>query len=101
VHNAALTCLALLALAGASTASETITRTIVAVADGDTVTVLTLGKQQVRVRLAEIDAPEKNRPFGAKAEQMLGQITFGKEVSVGYDRNHRTMGRILSGIDRS
>ena len=37
---------------------------VVKVADGDTITVLDSNKDQHRVRIAGIDAPEKNQPFG-------------------------------------
>ncbi len=39
---------------------------VVSVADGDTITVL-VGRDQVKVRLVEIDAPEKAQAFGNKA----------------------------------
>jgi hypothetical protein len=38
---------------------------VVRIADGDTVTVLR-GREQVKVRLNGIDAPEKNQSFGTK-----------------------------------
>ena len=37
---------------------------VVAVFDGDTVTVLDAERRQYKVRLAGIDAPEKAEPFG-------------------------------------
>ena len=62
--------------------AETFTGQVVGVSDGDTVKVLTeqtcnsgeecrSGKVQYRVRLAEIDAPEKKQPFGSKAKAAL------------------------------
>jgi endonuclease YncB( thermonuclease family) len=44
---------------------------VVAVADGDTLTILDAGRQQRRIRLAEIDAPEKRQPFGQRSKQSL------------------------------
>lgn len=41
--------------------AETLTGRVVAVADGDTVTVLDSNNVQHKVRVAGIDAPEKNR----------------------------------------
>jgi endonuclease YncB( thermonuclease family) len=35
---------------------------VVAIAGGNTVTLLTAKKQQVKIRLAEIDAPESGQP---------------------------------------
>lgn len=40
---------------------------VVAVADGDTLTVL-VDRHQVKVRLTEIDAPEKDQPFGNRSK---------------------------------
>lgn len=53
---------------------------MVAIADGDTLTVLTDAQQQVRVRLAEIDTPEAAQPYGSRARQELSELAFGKEV---------------------
>ena len=41
---------------------------VVAVADGDTITVLH-DKVQVKVRLTEIDAPEKKQAFGNRSKE--------------------------------
>ncbi|UFN51674.1 hypothetical protein LPC08_24450 (plasmid) [Roseomonas sp. OT10] len=40
---------------------------IVGISDGDTATLLTPGHQQIRIRLAEIDAPEHRQPYGERA----------------------------------
>lgn len=46
----------LLALGHNASAAETITRNVVRIADGDTLTLLA-DRQQIKVRLSEIDAP--------------------------------------------
>ncbi|HBJ37510.1 MAG TPA: nuclease [Planctomycetaceae bacterium] len=72
---------------------------VVSVADGDTVTVL-VNKEQVRVRLDGIDAPESNQSFGARAKQALSGLVFGKTVTIkktGTDRFGRTLGVIMVG----
>lgn len=72
---------------------------VVAVADGDTITVLR-DKEQVKVRLAEIDAPEKAQAFGNKSKQVLSALVYGKAVLVveqGHDRYKRTIGRVYQG----
>ena len=82
------------------THAETITGRVVRVLDGDTVAILTPQKEQVRVRLAEIDAPEKNQPFGMSAKKMLSDLIFARDVSVvkiDTDRYGRTVGRIYQG----
>lgn len=42
---------------------------VIAISDGDTLTVLSDDRQQVKVRLAEIDAPEKQQAFGTRSQQ--------------------------------
>ncbi len=53
---------------------------VVGVSDGDTVTLLADGNRQVKIRLAEVDAPESSQPYGAKAKQVLSDLVFGKQV---------------------
>lgn len=77
---------------------------VVGVADGDTLTVLR-NQTQFRVRLAEIDAPEKAQAFGRQAKQSLSNLCFGKSARVenkGHDRYGRTIGRVwCAGVDIS
>ena len=71
---------------------------VVAVADGDTITVLdNLDKGKFRIRLDKIDAPEKKQAFGNKAKQYLSSLIFGKQVSVRFKAIDR-YGRILGVI---
>lgn len=68
---------------------------VVSVADGDTVTVLTAEKVQVKVRLAGIDAPEAGQEFGQKSKEALAAMVAGKIVIIteeGTDRYGRTIG---------
>ncbi len=51
---------------------------VVGIADGDTLTVLKADKEQVKIRLAEINAPEKGQPFGTQSKQSLSDLCFGK-----------------------
>lgn len=55
---------------------------VVAIADGDTIACLTNDKQQVKVRLAEIDAPERKQPFGARSRQSLGELCHEKRAEI-------------------
>lgn len=78
--------------------AETLSGRVVAVSDGDTLTLLTPEKSQVKIRLAEIDAPEKGQPYGEKSKQILSGLVFGKEVSVqshSNDRYGRVLGRVF------
>lgn len=71
---------------------------VVAVADGDTITLLTPDKRQIRVRLAQIDAPEKAQPYGQKSKQALSDLVFGQTISVRVettDRYGRTVGTVF------
>ena len=70
---------------------------VVGVLDGDTVDVL-VAQKPVRVRLAEIDAPEKSQAFGTRSRQTLAAIVFKQAVNVrtaGVDRYGRTIGTLL------
>lgn len=69
---------------------------VVAVADGDTITVLK-DLQQVKVRLTEIDAPEKKQAFGNRSKESLSDLCFGKTATLiekGKDRYGRTLARV-------
>jgi len=92
-----LVALGALLLAGRVSADELRGR-VVAVADGDTITVLTSAHLRERVRLAAIDAPESRQPFGAAAKRHLSALVFGAQVRVEYakrDRYGRIVGRVL------
>lgn len=68
---------------------------VVALSDGDTFTCLDAAQQQHKIRLANIDTPEKNQPYGAKAKQVLSGLIFNKQVLIetqGFDRYGRTIG---------
>ncbi|MBN9124975.1 MAG: hypothetical protein BGO99_08615 [Nitrosospira sp. 56-18] len=66
----------------ATAQAEPFIGTVVAIADGDTLTVLTNEKQKIKIRLAEIDAPERHQAYGARAKQSLSDLCFGKRAEV-------------------
>lgn len=75
-----------------------VTGRVVAVADGDTLTVLDASQRQHKIRFLGIDAPEKAMPYGQRAKQSLAALAFGREVQVevrSMDRYQREVGRIL------
>jgi len=70
---------------------------VVAVQDGDTLTLLDEGKVQHRIRLAAIDAPEKGQPFGQRSKEGLFDLVYRREVSVEWhkrDRYGRVVGKV-------
>jgi endonuclease YncB( thermonuclease family) len=92
--------LLLLALFGSVLANAAeYTGKVVAIADGDTLTLL-VDRQQMKVRLAEIDTPERRQPYGSRAKEGLSQLAFGRRarvVAVDRDRYGRTVGRVYVG----
>jgi endonuclease YncB( thermonuclease family) len=71
---------------------------VVGISDGDTITILTEDKQNIKIRLVEIDAPEKNQPWGQKSKQALSDLVFSLNVKVdssGQDRYGRTLGTVF------
>jgi uncharacterized endonuclease HI_1296 len=70
---------------------------VIKISDGDTITILTQQRKQVKVRLYGIDAPEKKQPYGQKSRQFLASLIAGQVVEVepkGKDRYKRTLGII-------
>lgn len=51
------------------------------ISDGDTFYISIEGRS-TRVRLAQIDAPEKAQPFGQRAEQALRELIWKQDVTV-------------------
>jgi endonuclease YncB( thermonuclease family) len=95
----AATLLILIALALPARAAV-LTGRVVAVADGDTITVLDAAKVQHKIRLAGIDAPEKGQPYGSRAKENLSRQVYGRTVTVDWqktDRYGRVVGIVTSG----
>ncbi|WP_215769629.1 thermonuclease family protein [Haemophilus sp. SZY H36] len=67
---------------------------VMGISDGDTLTCLTKGNKQIKVRLAEIDAPEKKQAFGQKSKKALSDMVYLRDVRLslkGQDRYQRTL----------
>lgn len=70
---------------------------VVRIIDGDTVVVLNSKNEQLKIRLAEIDCPEKAQDFGNKARQFTSDAIFSKKVQIDLleqDRYGRYIGKI-------
>jgi micrococcal nuclease len=83
----------------ASIATNSFQGLVISVSDGDSITVRS-GDQNIRVRLAEIDAPERGQPWGTKSREALSGLVGGKDVSVylqGEDRYGRMIALIKIG----
>ncbi len=73
---------------------------VVRILDGDTFEILLKDNATYKVRMADIDAPEKRQAFGQVSRQKLSTYIFGKEVKVIYeklDRNQRIIGEVYVG----
>jgi endonuclease YncB( thermonuclease family) len=77
--------------------ADTLTGRVIAVADGDTLTVLEANQQQHAVRLSGIDAPESDQPYGTVSGDHLERLVSDKDVAVLYDKLDR-YGRIVGKV---
>lgn len=64
--------------------------------DGDTLTVL-VERRQVKVRLADIDAPELRQPYGGHSKRSLSELCFGKSATLDV-RNRDRYGRAIATV---
>lgn len=70
---------------------------VVGVSDGDTFTCLTSAKKQLKIRMNQIDAPEKKQAFGTASKNALSSYIFGKTVMLktsGKDKYGRTIAEV-------
>lgn len=80
-------------------AAEEFNARVIAVLDGDTLLVLHDGAK-VKVRMANIDAPEKDQAFGMQARQSLADMVLRKQVSINsqaVDQYGRVVGLVSQG----
>jgi len=85
------------------TSKVTFSGKVVKVSDGDTIQVMRSGKI-VKVRLAEIDCPEKKQAFGKVATKFTRKMIAGARVTVAIkdiDRYGRTVGEVFLSDGRS
>lgn len=85
-----------------SAQAEIFSAKVIAVMDGDTLMVLR-GSHKLKVRLANIDAPEKAQPFGKQSRQSLLEMVGRKQVQIdsrAVDQYGRTIARVtVDGVD--
>jgi endonuclease YncB( thermonuclease family) len=78
--------------------ADTFQGKVVKVVDGDTVTIVDDSGKKHSIRLAGIDAPEKDQPYGDVSAQGLVELLSGKAVTIEYekrDRYKRIVGKVL------
>jgi endonuclease YncB( thermonuclease family) len=78
--------------------AESLHGRVVGVSDGDTITVLDSARQQYKIRLSGIDAPEKAQAFGQRSKENLSRLVFDRNVTVEWrkkDRYGRTVGKVM------
>ena len=94
---------ALLALTSLAVSAADLTGKVVGISDGDTLTLLVpdgASFKQVKVRLGEIDTPERKQPYGTRAQQILSELAYNQQARVvvqDTDRYGRTVGRVYVG----
>jgi endonuclease YncB( thermonuclease family) len=86
----------LLCTVSAAFAAEVIGR-VVGVYDGDTLTLVSGGAEQHKIRLAGIDAPEKRQPFSQQSKERLSILVFDRIVRVTWNKRDR-YGRIVGKV---
>jgi len=72
---------------------------VIKVTDGDSINILYEGKP-LRIRLAEIDAPERGQPFWKMSREALADYVSGKEITVeevDIDHYKRIVGQVYVG----
>lgn len=70
---------------------------IVGVSDGDTLTARPANGEQMKIRVAEIDAPESRQPYGAASKRSLSDLCFNVHAEIlpqKTDRYGRTVARL-------
>lgn len=80
--------------------AATLSGTVVGVHDGDTLTLLTTNKKEIKVRLAQIDAPEEGQAFSGESKKNLSDLVYKKQITVNVtdkDRYGRSVGQVIVG----
>lgn len=78
-------------------ALKTFTGKVISIKDGDTFEVL-VDSIPERVRLAEIDCPEKSQAYGKNAKQFASDLCFGQMVTVESGGKRDRYGRVVGTV---
>lgn len=68
---------------------------VIKITDGDTFVLLTGNKEQIKIRLHGIDAPEKKQDYGTVSKNYLSNLVFKKDITIEFknrDRYGRSIG---------
>ena len=90
----------IIGLLATSVHAEELTGQVIKVNDGDTLILRIAGQRPVKVRLAGIDAPEYDQPYGKTARRVLTAIVSGRTVRVN-TRSRDDYGRIVGTVTLS
>ena len=93
--NCLVICLGCLVVSDVS--AEALLGKVIAVHDGDTITLQNESGQK-KIRLAGIDAPELNQPFGVESRAALREVVLDKQVQVETsktDKYGRVVGKVM------
>ena len=77
--------------------SATLLCLVIAIGDGDSLSVRCGDRRPQRVRVAAIDAPELRQAFGQRARQNLARLCFRQQARL-YALGHDTYGRMLAHV---
>ena len=78
--------------------AETIEGKVIGVMDGDTIRIIDANQRQVKVRLAAIDAPEKDQPYGKASKKSLSRFIYKQSVRVEWTNEHYSYDRIVGKV---
>lgn len=84
------------ALQTTSATDRTFEAKVVGIADGDTFRVVR-DRNEIRIRIHAIDAPERHQPFASKSRERLSTLLFGRMVSIERVKND-PYGRIVARV---
>lgn len=79
-------------------AQTSISCKVVSISDGDSFTCLTPAKKNIKVRMNQIDAPERQQDFGNAARRKLSEMIYLKNVrltSYGKDKYKRVLAEVF------